>query len=156
VGKSSVVLRFIDNMFTENLSTVVGLDFKLRTLDIGGTTVKLQVWDTAGQERFRTITSSYYRGAHGVIVMYDITSKESFTNVNKWLQEVSRYSSDTMQKIVIGNKTDLDSQRQVPTAKTYSYASQDFDVVEVSAKNGNGIDEAFILLANKIKDKLDA
>jgi hypothetical protein len=86
---------------------------KIRTIELDGKTVKLQIWDTAGQERFRTITSSYYRGAHGIIVVYDITDLESFNNVKQWLHEIDRYASENVNKLMVGNKSDLTSKRAV-------------------------------------------
>lgn len=88
VGKSSLLIRFSDNTFSGSYITTIGVDFKIRTIDVNGEKVKLQIWDTAGQERFRTITSTYYRGTHGVIVVYDVTSGETFANVKRWLHEI--------------------------------------------------------------------
>ncbi|XP_076586178.1 ras-related protein Rab-35b isoform X2 [Chaetodon auriga] len=94
VGKSSLLLRFADNTFSGSYITTIGVDFKIRTVEINGEKVKLQIWDTAGQERFRTITSTYYRGTHGVIVVYDVTSAESFVNVKRWLHEINQNCDD--------------------------------------------------------------
>lgn len=113
VGKSCLLLRFADDTYTESFISTIGVDFKIRTIDLEGKTVKLQIWDTAGQERFRTITSSYYRGAHGIIVVYDITDAESFANVRMWLKEVERYGSEGVSKLLVGNKSDLTSKRAV-------------------------------------------
>ena len=94
VGKSCLLLRFADDTYTESYISTIGVDFKIRTLELDGKTIKLQIWDTAGQERFRTITSSYYRGAHGIIVVYDVTDQESFNNVKQWMNEIDRYAND--------------------------------------------------------------
>ena len=91
----------------------IGVDFKIRTIDVDGKTIKLQIWDTAGQERFKTITSSYYKGAHGIIVTYDITDRESFTAVQTWMGEVEKHASDNISRILVGNKCDLEDQRAV-------------------------------------------
>merc|ERR1740130_870806 len=98
VGKSSLLLRFADDTFTESYISTIGVDFKIRTVNLDGKTVKLQIWDTAGQERFRTITSSYYRGAQGIIIVYDVTDKDSFSNVKQWLHEIDRYASEDVKK----------------------------------------------------------
>ena len=89
---------------------------KIRTIELEGKTIKLQIWDTAGQERFRTITSSYYRGAHGIIVVYDCTDQESFGNVKQWLQEIDRYAAENVNKLLVGNKCDLASSKVVDFA----------------------------------------
>nr|XP_004556481.2 ras-related protein Rab-35 isoform X2 [Maylandia zebra] len=99
VGKSSLLLRFADNSFSGSYITTIGVDFKIRTVDIDGERVKLQIWDTAGQERFRTITSTYYRNTHGVIIVYDVTNPESFVNVKRWLNEISQ-NCDNVCKIL--------------------------------------------------------
>ncbi|KAJ3275906.1 hypothetical protein HDV01_006772 [Terramyces sp. JEL0728] len=96
-----------DDTYTESYISTIGVDFKIRTIELEGKTVKLQIWDTAGQERFRTITSSYYRGAHGIIVVYDVTDQDTFTNVKQWLQEIDRYASEGVNKLLVGNKSDL-------------------------------------------------
>lgn len=107
VGKSCLLLRFADDTYTESYISTIGVDFKIRTIDLDGKTIKLQIWDTAGQERFRTITSSYYRGAHGIIVVYDCTDQETFNNVKQWLEEIDRYACDNVNKLLVGNKCDL-------------------------------------------------
>ena len=94
VGKSCLLLRFADDTYTESHISTIGVDFKIRTIQLDGKTIKLQIWDTAGQERFRTITSSYYRGAHGIIVVYDTTDSETFEHVKTWLHEIERYASE--------------------------------------------------------------
>uniref|UniRef100_A0A8D3BL79 Si:dkey-16l2.16 n=1 Tax=Scophthalmus maximus TaxID=52904 RepID=A0A8D3BL79_SCOMX len=99
VGKSSLLLRFADNSFSGSYITTIGVDFKIRTVDMEGERVKLQIWDTAGQERFRTITSTYYRNTHGVIIVYDVTNPESFVNVKRWLNEISQ-NCDNVCKIL--------------------------------------------------------
>jgi Ras-related protein Rab-1A len=156
VGKSSLLLRFADNTFTESFISTIGVDFKIRTIEIDGTTVKLQIWDTAGQERFRTITSSYYRGAHGIIVVYDITNAESFNNVQKWLQEIDRYACENVHKLLVGNKCDLVNERKVKyeTAKEFA-DSYNLIFLETSAKNSTNVEDAFIKMAQAIKAKME-
>merc|ERR1711997_141721 len=111
-GKSSLLQRFADDMFTENYITTIGVDFRFKTIPVEKKTIKLQIWDTAGQERFRTITSAYYRGADGIILVYDITDRESFSHVNDWLNEVNRYVNESTCKILIGNKCDNTADRK--------------------------------------------
>merc|ERR1719419_1964089 len=98
VGKSCLLLRFADDSFTDSYISTIGVDFRFRTEEIDEKTVKLQIWDTAGQERFRTITSAYYRGAHGIIIVYDVTNEESFVHVEEWLSEVDRHASESTKK----------------------------------------------------------
>jgi len=156
VGKSSLLLRFADNTFSDSFIATIGVDFKIRTIDINGAQVKLQIWDTAGQERFRTITSSYYRGAHGIIVVYDITNPDSFQNVRKWLQEINRYASENVQKILVGNKADLVSERKVSYEDAKELADElGVNFLETSAKNASNVELAFENMAKAIKEKDD-
>jgi small GTP-binding protein len=106
VGKSCILLRFADDTFTENKISTIGVDFRFRTVKVDKRVVKLQIWDTAGQERFKTITSAYYRGADGIILVYDVTSEESSNHINDWFIEVNRYASENTCKLLVGNKID--------------------------------------------------
>jgi len=155
VGKSCLLLRFADHTYTESYISTIGVDFKIRTIDLDGKTIKLQIWDTAGQERFRTITSSYYRGAHGIIVVYDITDAESFKNVKQWLSEIERYASEHVNKLLVGNKCDLVQKRQVETEKAKQTAdSLGIPFLETSAKNATNVEKAFLTMAAEIKARI--
>ena len=155
VGKSCLLLRFADDTYTESYISTIGVDFKIRTIELGGKTVKLQIWDTAGQERFRTITSSYYRGAHGIIIVYDITDQVSFNNVKQWLQEIDRYACDNVNKLLVGNKSDLTSKRVVDTNTAQEFAnSLGMPFLETSAKNATNVEAAFIKMAEEIKNRM--
>jgi len=132
------------------------VDFKIKTMNVGDKMVKLQIWDTAGQERFRTITSSYYRGAQGIIVVYDITDADSFNNVKQWLSEIDRYASENVDKLLVGNKSDLESSRQVTKAMAQEFAdSLSVNCVETSAKESSNVDDAFRSMAMTIMSRLD-
>merc|ERR1712227_374715 len=136
VGKSSILLRFADNMFSGSYITTIGVDFKIRTISVDGEKVKLQIWDTAGQERFRTITSTYYRGTHGVIVVYDVTNAESFVNVKRWLHEIDQ-NCEIVNKVLVGNKNDCAAENKVvETEDARRFAEQmGITVFETSAKD---------------------
>ena len=152
VGKSSLLLRFSDNIFNEVSLPTIGVDFKIRTIDLSGKTVKLQIWDTAGQERFRTITSSYYKGTHGIILTYDITDKQSFKDIENWLTEVEKFANENVIKLLVGNKSDLESSRQVKFEEGKEFAdSLGIQFIETSAKNSSNVEKAFFTLANEIK-----
>ncbi|KFM77572.1 Ras-related protein Rab-35, partial [Stegodyphus mimosarum] len=143
VGKSSLLLRFADNTFSGNYITTIGVDFKIRTLEIDDEKVKLQIWDTAGQERFRTITSTYYRGTHGVIVVYDVTNGESFANVKRWLHEIDQ-NCEMVNKILVGNKNDDPERKVVLTEDAQSFAEQmKIKLFETSAKENINVEEMF-------------
>ena len=126
---------------------------KERFLDVDGTRVKLQLWDTAGQERFRTITSSYYRGSQGVIVMFDLTKEDTFKNVIKWLAELERYAAEDVRRILVGNKSDLPN-RQVQAKDALELADRlGLEYIETSAKDTTNVDQVFMTLAKNIKDR---
>lgn len=112
-------------------------------------------WDTAGQERFRTITSSYYRGAHGIIVVYDVTDQESFNNVKQWLHEINRYASENVNKLLVGNKSDLEPKRVVSAEAAKEFAdSLGIAFLETSAKNSTNVEKAFLTMASQIKARM--
>jgi len=155
VGKSSLLLRFSDNIFNESFLPTIGVDFKIRTFDLNGRTVKLQIWDTAGQERFKTITSSYYKGAHGIILVYDITDKQSFRDIDNWLTEVEKHAHENVNKLLVGNKCDLEQNRQVSYEEGKAYADQlGIKFLETSAKNSVNVESAFFAMANEIKARV--
>eukprot|EP00300_Choanocystis_sp_HF-7_P006585 c14789_g1_i1.p1 GENE.c14789_g1_i1~~c14789_g1_i1.p1 ORF type:complete len:209 (+),score=43.83 c14789_g1_i1:1-627(+) len=152
VGKSCLLLRFADESFTESYISTIGVDFKIRSIDDENKTIKLQIWDTAGQERFRTISSTYYRGAHGIIVVYDITNRESFENVQRWLQEIEKYAKEGVHKLLVGNKLDLQAQRQISYIEGKEFADKNrLTFMETSAKSGAGVEDAFITLTKQIR-----
>lgn len=148
-------LEHADDTYTESYISTIGVDFKIRTLDLDSKTVKLQIWDTAGQERFRTITSSYYRGAHGIIVVYDVTDKESFNNVKHWMQEIDKYAADGVNKLLVGNKCDLSSKKVVSYDEAKELAdSMGVQFMETSAKNSHNVEQAFQMMAGEIKGRV--
>jgi len=152
VGKSCLLLRFADDTYTESYISTIGVDFKIRTIQLEGKVIKLQIWDTAGQERFRTITSSYYRGAHGIIVVYDVTDQVSFNNVKQWMQEIQRYACDSVCRLLVGNKCDLVEKKMVDTNTAKEYAeSMGVPFLETSAKNATNVEQAFMTMASEIK-----
>lgn len=155
VGKSCLLLRFADDTYSESYISTIGVDFKIRTIEHEGKTIKLQVWDTAGQERFRTITSAYYRGSQGIIVVYDVTDADTFESVKMWLGEINRYASETVKKLLIGNKIDLVNKIQVPTENAQKFAeTQELNFIETSAKDSSNVYEAFLKMALDIKSSL--
>uniref|UniRef100_A0A3Q3N3A3 Ras-related protein ORAB-1-like n=1 Tax=Mastacembelus armatus TaxID=205130 RepID=A0A3Q3N3A3_9TELE len=155
VGKSCLLVRFADDTYTESYISTIGVDFKIRTIDMDGKTVKLQIWDTAGQERFRTITSSYYRGAHGIIIVYDVTEQESFNNVKQWLDEIDRYACEHVSTLLVGNKADLVSKKVVDAATAQDLASSlKIPFLETSAKSSDNVERAFLTMASEIHKRL--
>ncbi|KAJ7002522.1 hypothetical protein NC653_007877 [Populus alba x Populus x berolinensis] len=155
VGKSCLLLRFADDSYVDSYISTIGVDFKIRTVEQDGKTIKLQIWDTAGQERFRTITSSYYRGAHGIIIVYDVTEMESFNNVKQWLHEIDRYANDSVCKLLVGNKCDLVENKVVDTQTAKAFADElGIPFLETSAKDSINVEQAFLTMAGEIKKKM--
>lgn len=151
VGKSCLLLRFADDAFTESYISTIGVDFRFRTVKIDKKTVKLQIWDTAGQERFRTITSAYYRGADGIIMVYDVTSPDSFDHVNDWLKEVNRYAAEGTCKLLVGNKSDRSADRAVTAEQAKEFADEiEVPFLETSAKSAANVEEAFLTMAGEL------
>lgn len=155
VGKSCLLLRFADDSWTETHISTIGVDFKIKTLDIDGKTVKLQIWDTAGQERFRTITSSYYRGAQGIILVYDCTDRESFNNVKQWMGEIDRYACENVNKLLVGNKCDLATEKTVDVNSAKEFAdTYGIPFIETSAKTAENVEKCFVQMATAIKNRM--
>ncbi|KAJ8386892.1 hypothetical protein AAFF_G00164890 [Aldrovandia affinis] len=152
VGKTCVVQSFKTGVFAEKQQNTIGVDFTVRTLDIEGKKVKIQVWDTAGQERFRTITQSYYRSAHGAMITYDLTRRGTFESVSHWIHEVEQYGAASVVLILIGNKADLESHRQVLFEEACTLAEERgvLAALETSAKEAQNVEEAFMLMAREL------
>ncbi|KAI3403997.1 SEC4 [Candida oxycetoniae] len=154
VGKSCLLLRFVEDKFNPSFITTIGIDFKIRTIESKGKKIKLQVWDTAGQERFRTITTAYYRGAMGIILIYDVTDARSFENVQNWFQTVSQHANEEAQIFLVGNKCDDVENRQVSKEQGEELAHQlQIPFLEASAKSNENVEEIFHELAGIIQDK---
>jgi Ras-related protein Rab-8A len=178
VGKSCCLLRFSEDSFTPSFITTIGIDFKIRTIELDGKRVKLQIWDTAGQERFRTITTAYYRGAMGILLVYDVTDQRSFDStpspilqspffrlhlltppppidIRTWFANVEQHATEGVNKILIGNKCDWEEKRVVSTEQGQQLADElGIPFLEVSAKSNINIDKAFYSLAADIKKRL--
>ncbi|XP_056271747.1 ras-related protein Rab-19 [Pseudoliparis swirei] len=152
VGKTCVVQSFKSGIFIEKQQNTIGVDFTVRTLDVDGKKVKMQVWDTAGQERFRTITQSYYRSAHGAMVTYDITRRSTFESAPHWIREVEQFGASSVLLILIGNKSDLQAQRQVlfEDACTLAENNRVLAALETSAKEAQNVEAAFVLMAREL------
>nr|XP_057930497.1 ras-related protein Rab-3D-like isoform X1 [Doryrhamphus excisus] len=156
VGKTSFLFRYTDNSFTSAFVSTVGIDFKVKTIYRNDKRIKLQIWDTAGQERYRTITTAYYRGAMGFLLVYDITSQESFLSVQDWGTQIKTYSWDNAQVVLVGNKLDLEEDRQVPTEEAERLAKElGFQFFEASAKDNINVKQVFDKLVDVICEKMN-
>ncbi|XP_048476335.1 ras-related protein Rab-13-like [Rhincodon typus] len=151
VGKTCLIIRFADDNFNSTYISTIGIDFKIKTVDVGGKKIKLQVWDTAGQERFKTITTAYYRGAMGIILVYDITDEKSFENIQNWMKSIKENASATVERMLLGNKCDMENKRKVPKDKAEKLAKDHgIRFFETSAKSSLNVEEAFRSLAHDI------
>jgi Ras-related protein Rab-1A len=144
VGKSSLLYRYTDQDWNPHYIATIGVDFKVMTFERQNKVVKLQLWDTAGQERFRTITHAYYRGSHGIMIVYDVTNRESFENIKMWLDDVKKYGADQVPMVLVGNKADMIRHREVSKEEADAFAAQlGCEHYEASAKDDVGVDNAF-------------
>lgn len=154
VGKSCLLLRFVEDKFNHSFITTIGIDFKIRTIESKGKRIKLQVWDTAGQERFRTITTAYYRGAMGIVLIYDVTDSRTFENTENWYQTVTQHANEDAQIFLVGNKADDDVNRQVSKEQGQELATRlKIPFLEASAKSNENVDAIFYELAGIIQDR---
>lgn len=156
VGKSCLLLQFIDNRFKDSHDLTIGVDFGSKTIKLDdGTNVKVQIWDTAGQESFRSITKSYYRGSICALLVYDITRRSTFDNLVRWLDDLRDVAYNKMVVLLIGNKDDLKAEREVSTEEGEQFANKNNLIFyEASAKTGHNIDEAFVSSATVINENI--
>ncbi|KGN56262.1 ras-related protein RABA2a [Cucumis sativus] len=151
VGKSNLLSRFTRNEFCLESKSTIGVEFATRTLQVEGRTVKAQIWDTAGQERYRAITSAYYRGALGALLVYDVTKPMTFDNVSRWLKELRDHADSNIVIMLIGNKTDLKHLRAVATEDAQSYAEKEgLSFIETSALEATNVEKAFQTILSEI------
>lgn len=157
IGKSCLLLQYVDGYYTDSYISTIGVDFKIKTQEFNGKTVKMQIWDTAGQERFRTITSSYYRGAHGIAIVFDLTDQDSFKNIETWLKEVERYNGNDPILILVGTKSDLVGKKPDTDVRRSDIdnfvESHNIMYTETSAKTSKGVEEVFHKLCMALLEK---
>ncbi|KAL1132428.1 hypothetical protein AAG570_010383 [Ranatra chinensis] len=154
VGKTCIVHRYCDETYYDTYISTIGIDFKQKIITLDGTPIKMQIWDTAGQERFRTLTTAYYRGAMGILLMYDVSSLESFNNLSYWLKNIQENASPDVVKVLAGNKCDAIPQRAVDKEMGQRIAENyDMPFYEVSCKQNINIEEVFVTLARLIREQ---
>lgn len=155
-GKSCLLHRFVEGKYKNSSTQTVGVEFGSRIITMGGKRVKLQIWDTAGQERFRAVTRSYYRGAAGAIIVYDISNRDSFSHVQQWLNDAQQLAGEHICMMVVGNKADLQGEREV-TFLEASRVAQEAEVLflETSALTGEGVEDIFMRVARGIHARMD-
>ncbi|XP_021897416.1 ras-related protein Rab11D [Carica papaya] len=151
VGKSQILARFARNEFSLDSKATIGVEFQTRTIVIQHKSVKAQIWDTAGQERYRAVTSAYYRGAVGAMLVYDITKRQTFDHIPRWLEELRSHADKNIVIILIGNKTDLEDQRAVPTEDAKEFAEKEgLFFLETSALEATNVETAFLTVLSEI------
>ncbi|KAF9678892.1 ras-related protein [Salix suchowensis] len=151
VGKSQMLARFARNEFSLDSKATIGVEFQTRTLVIDHKSVKAQIWDTAGQERYRAVTSAYYRGAVGAMLVYDITKRQTFDHIPRWLEELRSHADKNIVIILVGNKSDLEDQRAVPTEDAKEFAQKEgLFFLETSALQSTNVENAFMTVLTEI------
>lgn len=158
VGKSSLLQRYIQKAFNDSYASTIGVDFFMKSINIGEKSIKLQLWDTAGTEKFRSITTGYYRGADAAFVVFDLASKNSFNAVGEWIESYYKYKNPESEKnvVLIGNKVDLVDQREVTKEEAENYVkANNIFYFETSAKDGNNVEECFNFIAEKLLEQFE-
>mmetsp|Transcript_7169 Transcript_7169/g.10664 ORF Transcript_7169/g.10664 Transcript_7169/m.10664 type:complete len:216 (+) Transcript_7169:195-842(+) len=151
VGKSNLLSRFTRNEFNLESKSTIGVEFATKSINVDGKVVKAQIWDTAGQERYRAITSAYYRGAVGALLVYDISKHVTFENVERWLKELRDHAEPNIVVMLVGNKSDLRHRRTVPTEEAMAFAeNNNLAFIETSALDSTGVEEAFRQILTEI------
>mmetsp|Transcript_14655 Transcript_14655/g.20919 ORF Transcript_14655/g.20919 Transcript_14655/m.20919 type:complete len:206 (+) Transcript_14655:145-762(+) len=157
VGKTCLLLRYANDSFSPTFITTIGIDFKIKNIDIDDKRVKLQIWDTAGQERFRTITTSYFRGAQGIVLVYDVTDRRSFESIRNWISQIQQHADVHVNKILVGNKCDMLDEKVVSSEEGQKLAKEfGMEFWESSAKNNVNVEQGFLSIARSVKDRLVA
>ncbi|KAI7799169.1 Rab25 protein, partial [Triplophysa rosa] len=155
VGKSNLLSRFTKNEFNHDSRTTIGVEFSTRSIQVDNVTIKAQIWDTAGLERYRAITSAYYRGAVGALLVYDITKQLTYESVERWLKELYDHADPHIVVMLVGNKSDLDTLRTVPREEAKDFAeSKDLLFMETSALDSNNVESAFLEVLSAIHKKV--
>lgn len=155
VGKTCMLQTYVYDTFSPTFITTIGIDFKIKHQEIAGTKLKLQIWDTAGQERFRTITVSYFKGAHGIILMYDVTDRETFDSISHWLAQIKEHADSQVNVVLVGNKCDIADKRQVDSAEGQELADEyKLKFFETSAKDGTNVEDTFTAIASETRERL--
>jgi small GTP-binding protein len=154
VGKTCLLLRFCDNSFTTSHLATIGIDFKMKTIEVEGKRVKVQIWDTAGQDRFKTITQTYYRGAMGIVLGYAVNDRESFQNIENWIKQIKDHASEDVCKILVGNKSDMPDRCVEYEEGKRLAESYGIKFFETSAKEDRNVKDAFFQIAKEIKEKI--
>ena len=155
VGKSNILLKYVHNKFTNEYQSTIGVEFAAKNINIDGKIFRIQIWDTAGQENFRSLTRSYFKNSACAIITYDITNKESFDNVEEWINEIKNQSSKDILLVLVGNKNDLENERIVNFDEGKKFADDNNMLfIETSALNGTGIDQLFNMCCNDIYQKI--
>ena len=154
VGKSCFLMRYADNVFVDNHMTTIGLDYKLKYIQLdSGEIIKVQLWDTAGQDRYRTIAKNYYKGSHGILLLYDVTKTNSFENIREWIRDIREEVYEKAIIFLIGNKIDKKEDRKIQTEQGAKLAEEfNLPYFEASAKSGENVDEIFKALYKKISE----
>lgn len=152
VGKTCLVRKFTQGIFPVGQSATIGVDFMIKTTKVNGERVKLQIWDTAGQERFRSITQSYYRSAHAIVLVYDVSCQPTFDCINEWIGEIELYANKKALRILVGNKVDKEDERDIPTHIGVTFAAANsFDYfIETSAVDSTNVNSLFQEVANRL------
>ena len=154
VGKTNIMSKYLKNEFHEDSKATVGVEFGSKQFNVEGHIIKAQIWDTAGQERYKAITSAYYKGAKGAFVVYDITRKSSFDSIDKWINDLTSAADKKLTVVVIGNKSDLEDQRQITKEQGQEKASKlEVAFLETSAFSGENLDKAFEMMINEVYKK---
>lgn len=155
-GKSAIIIRYVEDRFSDEFISTIGVDFKIKRIQIGEKIVQQQIWDTAGQERFRSITSSYYRLSNGVMIIFDVMNRESFDNINYWMEQTNKHSGQDAVKYIVGNKCDIPSSERAMTVEEGRALAQSLGCkyFEVSAKDNTGIDALFEEIATDMLAKV--